>query len=330
MPTTLNSLNRRHVLHAAAATAGFALTPTWAQQTYPNKVVKIVAPYAAGGSLDIVARLLAQKLSVALGQQFVVENKPGASGNIGTESVVRSAADGYTLAILPDSNLTANAHLFPGMSFNPQKDLAPIGMLTNIGIALVANPTVPAKTLTELLSYAKTLPGGLSYGSPGNGTPHHLAGELLEQATGANLVHVAYRGGAPATQAVLGGEIPCAFVALAVAGQHIKSGKLRLIGVTHASRSSLFPDAPTLGETVKGFDATSWIGLFAPAGTPADVIQKLNLEMRKALSEPATAQMLAAQSLDPMVGTSNELRDRIQAESQRLGALIKAKGIKLK
>lgn len=323
-------LNRRGVLRAAAATASSALIPNWAAaQAFPNKVVKIVAPYAPGGSLDIVARLLARKLSNALGQQFIVENKPGASGNIGAEWVARSAPDGYTLTVLPDSNLTANPHLFPSLKFNPQKDLVPIGMLTNIGIALVANATVPAKNLTELLAYAQSLPEGMSYGSPGNGTPHHLAGELLQQATGAKLVHVPYKGGAPAVLAVLGGEIPCAFVALAVAGQHIKSGKLRLIGVTQASRSSLFPEAPTLGETIKGFDATSWLGLFAPAGTPDEVIQKLNAETNKALGNPETVQVLAAQSLDPMVGTPTELRDRIQTESQRLGALIKAKGIKL-
>lgn len=320
--------HRRAILRMAMA--GLAAVPAWAlAQPYPSKTVTLVAPYAPGGALDIVARALAPKLSASMGQQFIVENKPGASGNIGTEQVTRSAPDGYTLAILPDSNLTVNPHVFAGMRFNPQKDLAPVSMLSTISIALVVNPSVPAKNVTELLAYGKTLPGGLSFGSPGNGTPHHLAGELMQQMSGVNMVHVPYKGGSPAVLDVVGNQIPSAFVALGIAAPHIKAGKLRLIGMTGRARSSEFPDVPTIGETLKGFEVTSWIGLFAPAATPAAVIDKLNGEVRKALGDAATAQALSKQSLDVVLSSPAELKDRIQSESARWEALIKAKGITL-
>lgn len=319
---------RRRLL--GAATAMFALRPMWAaagSDDYPAKPVRIVVPYAAGGSVDIVSRILAHKLTTSMGQQFIVDNKPGASGNIGTEQVAKAPADGYTLAIVPDSNVTVNPYLYPGMGFDPVKDLAPVSLLTKIGVGLVVNPSVPAKTVPQLLDYARTLPNGLSFGSPGTGTPHHLAGELLKQVGHAKLVHIPYKGGGPALIDVVGGQVPSAFIALAIAAPYIESGKLRLIAVTQSTRSGIFPKVPTIGESLPGFDVTSWMGMFAPAGTPPAIIQRLHVEIKKALSEPATAKALAAQSLDVVASTPSELGDRVHAESVQWGALIKANGI---
>lgn len=318
--------SRRTMLRAALA--AFAATPLWVSaQAYPVKPVRIVVPYAAGGSVDIVARMLAQKLSASMGQQFIVDNKGGASGNIGTEQVAKAAPDGYTLVIIPDSNATVNPHLYPSMGFDPVKDLAPVSLLTKIGVGLVVNPAIPAKNVSELLAYAKTLPSGLSFGSPGTGTPHHLAGEMLEEVSGAKMVHIPYKGGGPTLIDVVGNQVPSAFIALAIAVPHIRSGKLRLLGVTQSTRSSIFPDTPAIGESVKGFDVTSWMGMFAPAGTPPEIILKLNVEVRKALSEPATTRALAAQALDVVASSPSELAGRVRAESVRWSALIKVNGI---
>ena len=314
------------VVRLAIAVA--AATPLLAAaQAYPAQTVRIIVPYASGGTVDQVARLLAQKLGAGMGGQFIVENKPGASGNIATGQVARSTPDGYTLLVAPDSNATVNQHLYPRLGFDPLKDLAPISLATKIGVGLVVHPSVPARNVDELLAYAKTLPNGLSFASPSTGTPHHLAGELLKQVSGVKMVHIPYKGGAPALNDVLGNQVPSAFVALAIAAPHIRAGKLRLLGVTSATRSSMFPDAPAIGETVKDFDVTSWIGVFAPAGTAPDIVQKLSLEVRKALTEPATVAVLAAQSLDVVASTPAELRERIRVESVRWGALIKANGI---
>lgn len=319
---------RRTLLRIAVSAAALALPFTAnAQAAWPARPVKMILPYAPGGSVDIVARTLAQKLGASLGQQFVVENKPGASGNIGTEQAVRSAPDGYTLLIVPDSNATINPYIYPGLSFNPVKDLAPISLLTTIGVGLVVNPGVPAHSVAEFIALANAQPGGLSFASPGTGTPHHLAGELLKQSTGAKLVHIPYKGGSPAMVDVVGNQVPSAFIALAIAAPQIKAGKLRLLAVTQGRRSGLFPSTPTLGETVKGFDVTSWIGLFAPAGTPPDILQKLQAEIRKALLDPAVAAQLGAQSLDVVASSPQELGARIQAESERWANLIKANNI---
>jgi tripartite-type tricarboxylate transporter receptor subunit TctC len=305
-----------------------AAIPLWAgAQAYPAKPVRIIVPFAAGGSVDIVARSLAQKLATSMGQQFIVENKPGASGNIGSAEVAKSAPDGYTLLAIPDSNATVNPHLYPAMSFSPEKDLAPVALLTKIGVGLIVNPAVPAKNMAELLAYANAQSNGLSFGSPGTGTPHHLAGEILKQQANVKMTHIPYKGGGPAMIDLLGNQVPSAFIALAIAAPHIKSGKLRLIAVTQSTRSGLFADTPTIGETVRGFDVTSWMGLFAAAGTPPEIINRLNAEIKKALLDPATSQALAAQSLDVVASTPAELGERVRAESARWGALIKANGI---
>ncbi len=319
-----------HRLGHCLITAALALIPLAANAgVYPDKTVRIILPYAAGGSTDIVARKLAQQLSSSLGQTFFVENKPGASGNIGTELVTRSAPDGYTLLLIPDSNITVNPHLYTRMKFDPRTALAPISLLAKIDVGLVVNSQQPVNSIPELIAYVKAKPNGLSFGSPGTGTPHHLAGELLKQLTGAQLVHIPYKGGAPAVTDLVGNQIPAAFVALAAAGPHIKSGKLRLLGVTQSTRSKNFPDTPTIGESIKGFDVTSWMGLFAPAGTPPEIIQTLSAEVKKALLDDATAKTLAAQSLEVVASSPEELNNRMQKEYERWGVFIKNNHISL-
>ncbi len=328
MPPASAGVKRRIVLQwTALAASGSPLLAR--AQAYPSRPVRIILPYPAGGSADVVTRVVGRKLTEAMGQQFVVENKPGASGNIGLEQVVRSPADGYTLVVVPDSNMTVNPHLYPDMKFDPVRDTSPVGTLTTIGVGLVVNPSVPAKTVEELIAYSKRLPGGLSFASPGSGTPHHLAGELLKQMTGANLTHIPYKGGAPALQDVVGGQVPAGFVALAIAAPFVRTGKLRLIAITQAKRSSMFPNTPTVGETVQGFDVTSWLGLFAPAGTPADLVQRLNGEINKALADPAVNELLSGQALDVIGGSPAELAQRVKTESARWGGLIKARNITL-
>lgn len=332
MNASIARVHRRRILRwmALSTTAipllARAQSPTPA---YPTRPVRIILPYPAGGSADVVTRLVAQKLTQSLGQPVVVENKPGASGNIGFEQMVRSAADGYTLAVVPDSNMTVNPHLYPDMKFDPVKDTAPVALLTNLGIALVVIPSLPVTNVLELIAYSKRTPEGVSYATPGNGTPHHLAGEQLRQMSGANLVHVPYKGGAPALQDLLGGQVQAGFVALAIAAPHVKAGKLRLLAVTEGRRGAMFPDIPTIGETIKGFEVTSWLGMFAPAGTPPYVIARLNSEINKALNEPAVGEQLSAQALDVIGGTPAELAQRVQSESARWGTLIKARNIRI-
>ena len=314
---------RRTVLQLGLATVAGLLPAFALAQAWPTKTVRIIVPYAPGGSADILSRLTAQKLSASLGQQFIVENKPGASGNIGTEAVVNAAPDGYTFVLNADSNYTVNPHIYPDMRFNPIKDLMPVSLLSRIGVGLVVNAAVPVNSVAELVAYSKTQADGVSFGSPGAGTPHHLAGELLKQMTGAKLVHIPYKGGGPALNDVLGNQVPAAFIALAVVAPHVKSGKLKLLAVTQGARSSTSPSTPTIGETIKGYEVTSWLGMFAPAGTPPEIVNRLNAELKKALLEPATAQDLGARGLEVVASSPAELAERIGVEHARWGKLIK-------
>jgi tripartite-type tricarboxylate transporter receptor subunit TctC len=315
---------RRAVLAMGLATVTAVLLPGMASaQAWPNKTVRIIVPYSPGGSADILARVVAQKLGASMGQQFIVENKPGASGNIGAEAAANAAPDGYTLLLAPDSNFTVNPYIYPDMRFDPVKALVPVSLLTRIGVGLVVNAAVPANNVAEYIAYSKTRPEGLSFGSPGTGTPHHLAGELLKQMTGAKLVHIPYKGGGPALNDVLGNQVPSAFIALAVVAPHVKSGKLKLLAVTQGSRSTTAPSTPTIGETIKGYEVTSWLGMFAPTGTPPEIVTRLHAEIRKALLDPATSEELGARALEVVASSPAELAERIHVESARWGKLIK-------
>lgn len=326
---TRSALTRRRFLQATLAGTSALAFPSIAKDNYPSKTVHIILPYAPGGSADQVARLLAQKLSERFDEAFVVENKPGASGNIGLGQMVRSKADGYTLGLIPDSNLTVNPHLYKDLQFDPVGDTAGISLLTTIGIGLVVHEDVPANTVDEFIEYARSVKEGVSYGTPGIGTPHHFAGELLARAANLDLVHVPYKGGAPAVQDIASGQVPCGLVALAASAAQIDAGRMKLLAVTQAERSSQYPSTPTIGESIEGFEVTSWLGLFAPKNTSKEIITLLNTEINKILGEAEIQKILAGQALDVLGGTPAVLDDRVQSESKRWRDLIAATGISI-
>lgn len=301
---------------------------TQALAQYPQKPVKLVAPYPPGGSADILSRALAQKMGESLGQPVVVENRGGAAGNIGTEYVAKSAADGYTILVGTVATHAINPYVFDKLPFDPVKDFAPITPIAQNAIGLVAHPSAPG-TLRELIDYAKKNPGRLSFGSSGNGTPMHLAGEQLKTMAGIELLHVPYKGGGPAVVDLLGGQIPYAFVSLAAVLPHLASGKLKAVGVIESARSPAAPQVPTLGETLPGFALSSWLGLFAPAGTPGPVVNQLNAAAIKALQSPDIKEKLDAQGLDVITSSPAAFADRVKADLAKWGPIVKSLGGKL-
>ena len=247
-----------------------------AAQGYPNRPVTLLVPQAPGASSDLLARTLAERLQAQWGQPVVIDNRPGAGSNVGAAVAARAAPDGYTLMIGTDALMTSNPHLYKNMGFDPVKDFAPITVAgTNI-ICLAVHADVPVKTMPELIAYAKANPEKLKYGTPGAASPHHLSGELLALKTGIRIVHVPYRGGGPAANDLLGGHIPMAFLSLASAVPQLPTGKIRIVALVDKERYAAMPDVPTIGETVPGFDMSSWLGVFAPAGTPAPLVAQLN------------------------------------------------------
>ncbi|UOB05909.1 Bug family tripartite tricarboxylate transporter substrate binding protein [[Acidovorax] ebreus] len=300
-----------------------------AQNNYPNRPVRVIVPFPAGGTTDIVGRLVAERLQAALGQPFVVDNKSGASGNIGVGETVRSAPDGYTLVLGAPQTLTINPQLFTNMSFNPQKDLAPIAVIASVPNVLLVNNKVPVNNAAELVALAKANVGKLSYGSTSIGSTPHLSAELMKSMTGTNILHIPYRGSAPAMQDLIGGQIDILFDQLASALPHIKAGTVRALAVTTLKRSPSAPDLPTLDESgIKGFDSEGWFGLLAPANTPRPILERINAEVNKALATPEFRERLAKVGAEPVGGSIESFRDRISAESQRWGRVIKFANIK--
>jgi tripartite-type tricarboxylate transporter receptor subunit TctC len=284
---------------ALCAVAGVAAAQGW-----PSKSVRIVVPFAPGGVADNSARVVAEPLAQRLGQQVVVENRPGASGNIGTQQVAQSAADGYTLLLGFDGTMVINPHVFPKIPFDTLKDFAPVTKLGDATLILVAHPSVPARTLQEVIQLSKVRP--LAYGTSGTGGTPHLAGELLKQRTGARLEHVPYKGGGPAVSDVVGGQIPLVFTAIASAQQYVRTSRLVGIGVPGAKRSSALPDVPTFQESgLAGFDVSAWTGIFAPAATPRAVIERLQKELAVVLHSPFVKERYAVLGIEP-VGNSPE------------------------
>ncbi len=300
-----------------------------AQEAYPNKPIRLVVPFAPGGVTDTSGRLIAEHLGKRLGQQIIVDNKPGASGNIGTSLVKAAAPDGYTLVLGFDGTLVINPHVFPNIPFDTIKDFAPIGKIGTATLILVAHPDVPVKTLAEVLALSKSKTGGLSYGTSGTGGTPHIAGELLKARTQANLVHIPYKGGGQALTDVLGGNIPLVYTAIAGAHGHVKSGKLRAIAVSSAQRSSALPEVPTFIESgVPDFVADSWVGLLAPAKTPAAILKQLNTELAAVLNDPAVREKLRALGIDASPGSADQFRDDMSADLARYGQVVKTSGIK--
>ncbi len=322
-------LTRRTAMAATlTATMAAAAFGVQAQDAYPSKPIRLVVPFTPGGVTDSSGRLIADFLGKRLGQQVVVDNKPGASGNIGTAQVVAAAPDGYTLLLAFDGTMVINPHVFAKVPFDTLKDFAPVGRIGAATLILVAHPEVPVKSLQDVIALGKTKP--LAYGTSGIGGTPHIAGEMLAQRTGAKLEHVPYKGGGQAMTDVMGGSIPLVYTAVAGAQGHVKSGKLKAIAVSGARRSSSLPDVPTFIESgIADFVVDSWVGLLAPAGTPAAVVTRLNTELNAVLNDPAVRERLAVLGIDPTPGTPEQFRQQMQKDLAAYGPIVKAAAIKI-
>jgi tripartite-type tricarboxylate transporter receptor subunit TctC len=319
-------LRRALVLLALPFALGVPSTSS-AQVPYPNKPIKMVVPYPPGASTDAVARLVGQKMTEEMGQPVIIDNRAGASGNIGSDVVAKSAPDGYTLLLATDATHTANPWLFKAHPFDVIKDATPITMAARNIIVLVALPTFPANTIRELIDYAKKNPGKLSYGSAGQGSPHHLSGALLNQMAGIDLVHVPYKGGGPAATDLLGGQIPLVFSSLVTVAPQIRAGKLKAIAVTEKTRYAGFPNVPAVAETLPGFEMSSWLGFFGPGKLPPDVLAKLNASMTRALNTPEVSAKLGEAGLMVVANTPEQFAAQQKSDYEKRGQLIKAIGI---
>lgn len=323
---------RRRWLAAALATATLAVAgaAAHAQASWPTKPIRLVVPFVPGGVTDTSGRVIAEFLGKRLGQQVIVDNKPGASGNIGMALVKEAPADGYTLALAFDGTMVINPHVFPKVPFDTLKDFTSIGKIGNATLVLVANPNVQAKTVAELVSLSKTAPGGLSFGTSGTGGTPHIAGELLKMRTGANLTHVPYKGGGQALTDVVGGSIPLVYTAVAGAHGFVKNGKLRAVAVSSAQRSPALPDVPTFVELgVPDFVVDSWVGLLAPAGLPPAIAAKLNAELNAVLNDPEARDKLRTLGIEATPGSADKFRDEMVGDLARYGQVVKAAGIKV-
>jgi len=301
-----------------------------AAQGYPSRPVKLVVPFPPGGPLDIVGRTIAQKLSDAWGQSVVVDNRPGAGGNIGADVVAKSAPDGYTILMGALSTHAVNPSLYAKMPYDAVKDFAPITLVAITPNVLVVNASLPVNSAKEFVAYARANSGKLAFGSGSNGSAGHLAGELFKVETATDIIHVPYKGGAPATQALLAGDTQFMFDNLANATPQIKAGKLKALAVTTAERSKLAPELPTMAEAgLPGFDISTWFGLLAPAGTPKDVIAKWNAEVTKILSSPEMRERLTAQGAEPAPMTPDQFAAFIQSEITKYARIVKASGSKV-
>jgi len=319
----------RALVAALLATIAFvATTPAAAQgAAYPTKPVRLVVPFPAGGTTDILARAVAQKLSETWGQQVIVDNRPGAGGNIGSELVAKSPPDGYTLLMGTVGTHAINPSLYAKMPYNHVKDFTPVILVAGVPNVLVVNPSLPVNSVQELIAYGKANPNKLNFASSGNGTSIHLSGELFRTMTGVQMTHVPYKGSSPALTDLIGGQVQLMFDNLPSSLQFIKAGKLRALAVTSLARSQALPDVPTLAESgLPGFEASSWFGVLAPAGTPADIVAKLNGAVAAWLASPAAKEQLAAQGAIPAGGSPDAFVKHIADESAKWAKVVKASG----
>jgi tripartite-type tricarboxylate transporter receptor subunit TctC len=319
---------RRQFLHLVAPAAAVLVAARFARgEIYPSRPVRVIVPFAPGGSTDFTARLIAQRLSERFGQQFVVENRSGASTNIATQTVIRAPADGYTLLLVtPPSAI--NATLYKDLPFNFLRDIAPIASVLRAPYVMEINPSVPAKTVTEFIAYAKANPGKISMASAGVGTGPHLTGELLMMVTGINMAHVPYRGGAPALNDLMAGQVQLYFASAPETIEFIKAGKVRALAVTSPSRADILADLPTLDAFVPGFEASYWTGFGAPKNTPPEIVDSLNREINAALSDPVLQARLAALGASVVVGSAADFGRLIAEQTEKWGKVIKFIGIK--
>jgi len=315
--------SRRAVLAGLGAAMLLGKGAAHASNAYPSRPVRIIVAWPPGSSADTSARLLAQKLGEALGQSFVVDNRPGASGIIGTEAVMRAPPDGYTL-LFNTANHASNKVVFPKLSFDPIADFAPVSMVHRNVLSIAVHPSLPAKTLGEFLQHAKANPGTLSYGTPGVGTPHQLAGELLKQRAGIDMVHVPYKGGGPAVADLVSGQIPVSVASLAAVIPFMRSGRVRVVAITDPARYDELKDVAAVAEMFPGFDVSGWSALFAPAGTPADIVARLNAEVTRVLNLPDTRRSMSAAGLVASVSTPEGLGKLLRDDIERWTLVVKS------
>jgi tripartite-type tricarboxylate transporter receptor subunit TctC len=321
-------LRRREFLHLASGAAAVpAVSPIAWAQTYPAGAVRLVVGFAAGGGQDISARLMGQWLSERLGETFFIENRPGAATNVATEAVVRGRADGYTLLLATTAN-AINATLYDNLNFNFIRDIAPVASIVRVPNVMVVNPSFPARTVPEFIAYAKANPGKVSFASGGAGSSVHVSGELFKMMTSVNMVHVPYRGAAPALADLMGGQVQVMFDLMNSSIEHIRAGKVRPLAVTTVTRSDALPDLPTIGDFVPGYEASSWSGVGAPRKTPDEIIDKLNKDINAALADPKMKARLADLGGTALAGSSADFGKLIADETEKWGKVIRAAKIK--
>jgi tripartite-type tricarboxylate transporter receptor subunit TctC len=296
-------------------------------QAYPSRPVRIIVPFAAGGANDITARLIAQWLTERLGQQFLVENRPGGGSNIGIETVVRAPADGYTLLVV-GSTATINATLFEKLNYNFIRDIAPVGSIVRVPHVMQVTPSLPVATVPQFIAHAKASPSKISMGSGGIGSAAHVIGTLFQMMSGTNLVHVPYRGAGPALTDLLGGQIQVAFFDMAASIEYVRAGKLHALGVTTATRSEALPDIPTIGDFVSGFEASQWVGLHAPQNTPSEIIGKLNAEINAGLADPKLRARFADLGGSVLAGSPSDFEKLIADDTKKWEKVVKFSGAK--
>lgn len=313
----------------ALVVIGLAMAGLATAQKYPAKPITVIVPQAAGGANDTIARVVAQKLSEQLGQSVVIENRVGAGGNVGTAAAAKARPDGYTVMITADSAQVINPFLYQSTGFDPVKDFEPVAPLARAGYVLVANPAFPANNVSELIALAKAAPGKYAIASAGNGTLNHLIAEMLQKAADIKLVHVPYRGAAAAATDVVGGQVPLSVQSMPSSIGFIRAGKLKVLGVVNERRLPALPDAPTIGETIKGFGATPWYGMFAPAGTPKEIVRLLQDEVAKALDSAEARDKLAVVGCEPYKGTSEQLAALVRDDLVRWSRIVKESGAKV-
>jgi tripartite-type tricarboxylate transporter receptor subunit TctC len=319
---------RRALLRALLLAATALAVPAAHAQAYPSRPVRLVVPFLPGGSADILGRALAQKLSDGLGQPVVVENRPGAGTAIAAELVAKAPADGYTLMLGTVSSHAINPALNPKLPFDPLRDFTPVAPVASIPFALLVHPSVPARTVPELIAYARSRPGKLDYSSAGNGTSNHLAGELFEAMTGTHMVHIPYRGSAPALQDLIAGRVSVMFDLVLTAAPHVRSGAVRALAVTGAKRSAALPDVPTVAESgLPGYEVSAWFGVFAPAGLPRPVVDRLNAEVARALAAPDLQQRLVSQGAEPLAGSPDQFAAYLKSEVAKWGKVVRDAGV---
>ena len=315
------------LLHAIAALFVFACGTAWSQP-YPSKPVRVVVVFAPGGATDVVGRVVFQKVSEQLGQQFLIDNRAGASGTIGAAIVAKSPADGYTVMVF-STTLLASAHIYQRLPYDAVKDFTGITPVARLVLTLAVHPSMPVKSVKDLIALAKARPGEISYGTAGVGALQHLATSLFSNMAGVKMVHVPYKGGAPASAALSSGEIQIILTPTSEVLPHIQAGRVRAIAVSSATRTRQFPDIPAIGETVKGFELTSWMGTFVPAGTPRPIVEKLNAELKKATEDKGVATNLSTLTLDPMHMSVEEFAASIKVENEKYREIVKLSGARI-